>query len=108
MFRICTGQPDAEPEPALRSLTSISTLSEEPNLPDSAELFRINASDFGSPCDRDRLFFLVLDRDRFSWSPEARAHIDALLRNMYTGPSKLNDFLMASDDAEMFWGWSWK
>jgi len=50
MFRICTGQPDAEPEPALRSLTSISTLSEEPNLPDSAELFRINTADPSSAC----------------------------------------------------------
>lgn len=45
MFRICTEQPDAEPEPALRSGTELSALSEASQLPDSAELFRIHTAE---------------------------------------------------------------
>eukprot|EP00930_Biecheleria_cincta_P078244 TRINITY_DN65655_c0_g1_i1.p1 TRINITY_DN65655_c0_g1~~TRINITY_DN65655_c0_g1_i1.p1 ORF type:complete len:395 (+),score=76.10 TRINITY_DN65655_c0_g1_i1:59-1243(+) len=45
MFRICTEQPDAEPEPAWRSGTALSALSEDSNLPDSAELFRIHTEE---------------------------------------------------------------
>jgi len=51
MFRICTVQPDAEPEPAFsRSGTEFSTMSEESQLPLSAELFRLNTQGPTSAC----------------------------------------------------------
>lgn len=67
--------------------------------------YRVNSVDFGSVCERNRLYFLVLDAPNDS--PEASAKLNQIQRTLGTlklGPGDFNDICMSPSVVELYTG----